>query len=40
MANPLALAYVWRRQKEKRTKKTNKEIKTEIRVKEGRWRKK
>jgi hypothetical protein len=39
-ANPLALAYVWRRQREKRTEKTNKEIKTEIGVKEGRWREK
>ncbi len=39
-ANPLAMAYVWCRKRQKRKKKTNKEIKTEIRVKEGRWREK
>ncbi len=39
-ANSLAMAYVWCRKRQKRKKRTNKEIKTEIRVKEGRWREK
>jgi hypothetical protein len=36
----IAMAYVWCRKRKKRKKKTNKEIKTERLVKEGRWREK